>query len=109
MDKKQYKLLKKISKTDVYNYTNSKQEEVKIIHYFGKNAFIIYFPSDDEKIKLCQITEKGKSALYEWKTSKRRWEIPVIISVFAAIGGYRVEICSIAKAIMTILEQLMEH
>lgn len=110
MNKHQYKLLKKICKTEMYDYTNDSKEHKEIIIYLAKENYLIYCSVDDDDRKhLCKITQKGKSALYEWKSSKRRWEIPVIISIFAAIGGYRKEIYLIAQAIANILKLLMEH
>lgn len=110
MNNPQYKLLKKICKTEMYDYTGETQEHKDIIHYLAKENFLVYCSvDDDEKKHLCKITQRGKSALYEWKSSKRRWEIPVIISVLAAIGGYRKEIYLITQSIANIWKLLMEH
>lgn len=105
MNKQQYKLLRKISKTDMYNYTTATRETKEIIHYLAKCSYLVYCSDEnDEKQHLCKINQNGKSALYEWKSSKRRWEIPVVISIFAAIGGYREELYQVAELIMTLLK-----
>ena len=53
-----------------------------------------------------QITESGKAYLYNHKIENRFRYIPICISIFAAIGGYREEIYAIIQAVMKLLKTL---
>ena len=110
MDKKQYKLLKKISKVNTFDYSDFDDENKEVIVYFAKKNYVVYAADENDRKKhLCQITPNGRSALYEWKTSQRHWFIPVVISIFAAIGGYRSEIYQIVQALMKLWKMLTEN
>lgn len=98
MDKRQYKILKAIQKSKIYEYTEKPKSEAEIIHFLAKSGYIVY-QSDDYDRKFCAIKEEGRSALYEWRKERRRWFIPLVISILAAIGGYREELLLLIQAV----------
>lgn len=98
MDKRQYKMLKAIRKSKIYDYTDKPKGETETIHFLAKSGYIVY-QSDDCDRKLCAIKEEGRAALYDWRKDRRRWFIPLAISILAAIGGYREELSWLLQAV----------
>lgn len=92
MDKRQYKVLKKIKKKILYDFLNSSEEEKEIITYLAKKGYIIYVSSDDSaplaKIHVCKIKQEGNSALYEWLMYRYYVKVPIIISILALMKSY---------------------
>ena len=100
MDKPQYKLLLKIKRSQKYDHTKCIELERKKIYYLANQGYVSFGSDrDDGMAEYCQIEEPGNAALYEWKKERRRWFVPMVVSVVAAIGGYREELAAIAKAI----------
>ena len=99
MDKRHYKILRKIKKSKKYFHTEQSDEIKSIVYYLSKRGFII-FCSDNAfgTDAYCMISESGKAELYKFKTDQRRWFIPILISIFAAIGGYREELLLLLRA-----------
>lgn len=106
MDKRQYKTLKAIQKSKIYDYTEKSKAETEIIHFLAKSGYIVY-QSDDCDGKLCAIKEEGRSALYDWRKERRRWFIPLVISILAAIGGYREELLLLIQAVGKLLRPIL--
>ena len=108
VDKTQYRMLRCIKHSGKFRYTAEPDSKKKIIYYLANQQFIC-FGSDctDGKPEYCQITEKGKDALYQQRKDRRRWLIPVAISVFASIGGYREELALIAQAIKQLWKSIV--
>lgn len=104
MDKKQAKLLKTIRKKKIFDFTDFTDESKETVYFLQSKKLVSLLSLPElHGRKLCKITEQGKSELYEHNLRNRHWWIPVVISVFAAIGGYREEICSLIQAIAKLL------
>lgn len=104
MDKPQYKTLKKINKSKLYEYTNSNDEEFEIIRFLAGCGYIRYEDDENEtsrrpEKKLCRTTQAGKAALYDWWMQRYSIKVPIAISIFAAIGGYRQELALVIQVI----------
>ncbi|WP_143322531.1 hypothetical protein [Clostridium sp. HBUAS56010] len=101
MTRKQTNILKRISKTNIYDYTNSDHSEKEIIHFLANRGFIHYESDlDNRKIRCCVIKEEGKTALHDQKMAYLHWFVPLAVSIFAAIGGYREELALLLQTIM---------
>ena len=87
---KQYKLLNRISKTNLLEYTNLTESELSIIYFLASQKLIIY-KSDPEndtrasKRKFCQITQEGYAAIYLFKVERFHFWIPSVIAFIALI------------------------
>ncbi len=105
---KQYKMLKRINKAGIYEYTNCSEDSKEVIHYLADNGCIRYFSDKNEtfssKKKLCKISQKGEAALYEWKVDKIYRLVPTYLAIFAAIGGYRKELALIIQVLKKLLK-----
>jgi hypothetical protein len=99
--RKQTNILKRISKTDIYDYTNSDQAEKEIIYFLAHQGFIRYDSDpDDRKARRCVIKEEGKTAFHDQRKEYLHWFVPLAVSIFAAIGGYREELALLLQTIM---------
>lgn len=99
MDKKQLKVLEQIRDAEMYDYTADPEWKVEIIRYLDRQKYIYYRTEDGQfGHKYCGIREEGKAAIYEWHKERRRWFIPMVASIFAAIGGYREELILLLRA-----------
>ena len=108
MDKPQCRMLLWVKTVGKYKYTKKSKSKKSIVYYLANLNYVSFGSDrDDGKAEYCQITEKGKDALYQWRKERRRWFIPMAISVFASIGGYREELALIAKAIKQLLKYIM--
>ncbi|MBQ8797192.1 MAG: hypothetical protein IJZ56_03240 [Oscillospiraceae bacterium] len=103
MDRRQLKVLVEIRDTEKYEYTTDPDWKVNIIHYLARQGYI-YYHSDDllSQNKYCFIKEEGRAAIYELHKERRRWFIPMAVSIFAAIGGYREELRLLLQAASSI-------
>lgn len=100
MDHRQLKVLKEIRESEVYEYTTDPEWKVNIIHYLARQNYIYYRSDDlDSPRKYCIIKEEGRAAIYEWYKERRRWFIPMAVSIFASIGGYREELRRLLQVI----------
>lgn len=106
MDKKQYRVLRKISRKSRFPITDCSSDQIDIIHFLSDCGFLQYESDDNEASLCCYINQKGKAALYEWRKERRRWYIPLIISIFAAIGGYREELMMLLRAISSLCKSI---
>ena len=106
MTKEQIKVLKRISKKPLYDYTNADKAEKEVIYYLANQGFIRYDQeADNRKKRLCVIKEEGRSALHDQKMAYLHWFVPLAVSIFAAIGGYREELALLLQAVMKLLKQ----
>lgn len=103
MDKRQLRVLVEIRQAGKYEYTHDPDWKVSIIHYLASHGFI-YYHSDDllSQTKYCCITQEGRAAIYDLYKERRSTRISLVISVFAAIGGYREELALIIRAISSL-------
>ena len=106
MDKQQYKTLKKISRKSSYLISESKGDEQDRVHYLADCGYLKYESAPDDSRLYCYINQNGKSALYEWRKERRHWYIPLLVSVIAAIGGYRQELTWLIQAIKSLCKSL---
>lgn len=83
----QFKLLSRIDKVDKYNCRNCSESAKSVLGWLYINGLIKYHYSDPDNLHTflytCEITQKGKVVLYEYRKDNRRWRIPVIISIIA--------------------------
>lgn len=100
MDKPQCRTLLWIKTVGKYKYTKKSESKKRIVYYLATLNYISFGSDrDDGQAEHCQITEKGKDALYQWRRERRRWFIPMAVSIFSAIGGYREELLRLLQAI----------
>lgn len=115
IDKRHYKMMKAIQNTEIlckdmdekqrsmcsYLYEQKYIQPIKSNHYNyeGKPDIFVTYPISYE------ITESGKVAMYEFEKDRNRWRIPLIISIFSAIGGYREELACIITTVGKLLKQ----
>lgn len=111
MEPKQYRALKKIKKSKIYDFKNATEEEKEIIAYLGHEGYITYEMDNNDPPRtpthLCVIRQEGRAALYEWKVDKIYRLIPTYLAIFAAIGGYRKELALLAQVLTRLWRQLM--
>lgn len=100
MDRRQLRVLVEIRDENKYEYTTDPEWKVEIIRYLDRQHYI-YYREDEEnhQRKYCEIREEGRAAIYDWYKERRRWFIPMAVSIFAAIGGYREELTRLLQAI----------
>lgn len=90
LSKKQYKLLKKLYKKNLIQSELSEKDNQRI-ESLGKIGLVKYknIFEDENSLKVLDnelsITPKGEAAYDSYVRSKRRWLIPVIISIAALI------------------------
>ena len=100
MDHRQLRFLVEIRDSEKYEYTADPEWKVNVIHYLAEQNYIRYHVEDLESTrKYCVIKEEGRAAIYDWYKERRRWFIPMAVSIFAAIGGYREELIRFLQAI----------
>lgn len=108
MNRTQYKLLKRIKKADIYNYSNCTNDKREAISFFAKHGYIVYVSNNDDFTRnpthLCRISQEGRAALYEWKVDKIYRLVPTYLAIFAAIGGYRKELALIIQVLKKLLK-----
>lgn len=88
MSPEQYKLLKKISKSEKYDYTNSENSEKNIIIFLAKSGYITYCHDGEKRIPdkyLCSITESGKFFLASIRNEKQKIRKETIFSISALL------------------------
>lgn len=106
MDTRQYKTLRTIQKAGLYDYTVEGESVIEVVHFLAKSGYVVYLDSDSGK-QYCSIKEEGRAALYDWQKERRRWFIPIIVSLFAAIGGYREELHLLLQATAKLWRTIM--
>lgn len=115
MDKSQYKTLKKVNDAKLYEYTNSTDEEIEIIHFLAQCGYVRYETDENEtsrrmKKKLCRTTQLGKSYIGDQKQNKVDKWVPYIItttiSVLALLKSYGYGIENVFIWCKQLLEQL---
>lgn len=100
MDHRQLRVLTEIRDAGKYEYTTDPEWKVNVIHFLARQDYIYYHIDDlDSSRKYCIVKEEGRAAIYDWYKERRRWFIPMAVSVFAAIGGYREELTRLLQAI----------
>lgn len=110
MEPRQYRMLKKIEKAQMYDFRNASEKEREIITYIANEGYIIYEVDDNDppraRTHLCRIRQEGRAALYEWKVDKLYRLVPTYLAIFAAIGGYREELALIVRVLARLWRQL---
>lgn len=108
MDHRQLRVLTEIRDSEKYEYTADPDWKVNVIHYLARQNYIYYHSEDlNSPRKYCIIKEEGRAAIYEWYKERRRWFIPMAVSVFAAIGGYREELRLFLQAASSLWRSIM--
>lgn len=103
------KLLKLFSKrtsipdSELKKY-NEKSVDTLITKKYIANHFIEYTDNRFAKYSDYYITEDGKAYLYHQKSERRHFIVPLIISIIAAIGGYRQELALLLHSITKLLK-----
>lgn len=116
MDKNQAKILRTIKRKKQYKEIYVKGTEPK----FGEDLYYLlslkYLSRDEvyentsnprECTFIYKTTPLGRDILYAHYRERRRWFIPVIISIVAAIGGYRRELALVIQAALQLLQSIM--
>lgn len=106
MDKSQLKILKEIRNAGAYDYTADPEWKVEKIHFLASLGYVRYEADEEAGRRYCIVQEKGRAAIYGWYRERRRWFIPVVISVFSAIGAYRKELALAAQALIRLLRSI---
>jgi hypothetical protein len=115
IDLKQYRMLKKVDKHSSIDAAFLSKEEKDICAFLLEKQFLAvtksYRRNEQGDIdifnlypKEYSITQAGKAQIYAFKSTFYKWWIPVIISIFSAIGAYRAELACILRAIMKLLK-----
>ena len=103
ISKDQLRFLRIVKRKEEYIYAPS---DIGIVMYLCRKGLLIQY-TKASSLNYCKLTEDGKAYLYSHKVENRFRYLPIAISIFAAIGGYREEISLIAKAIMKLMKSLM--
>lgn len=84
LDKNHIRLLQKTKKQQVIR---TDKRNLKDIEYLLENELITAVSYDTDQEFFCQpkITEKGKAVLYEWKSSRKRTDIALVLSICAIV------------------------
>ncbi len=111
MEPRQYKMLSRIRKAEIYDFGNDSEEERSIVRYLLHQNYIKYIPIDDDEPVFtaphrCKITQEGKAALYEWRVDKLYRLAPTYLAIFASVGGYREELALIVRVLARLWRQL---
>lgn len=90
INSRQYKMLKKISEHNLFEYTELSQNESDIISFLANQGFIAYAadPNTESRIshkKYCQITQAGYAEIYSFKVEHFRFWLPSVISLIALL------------------------
>ena len=110
MNKRQTKMLKQIEQLGFVDSAKLTDEDKSITSFLMKNEFITFKANPGGGPKpIYVITELGKAELYNCKIKNFQIWVPIAISIFAAIGGYRQELFWLAQAIMKLLKLLTEN
>lgn len=109
MDRPQYKFLKRIKKSGVYNYQNCQSEEKETISFFAKRGYIVYISDDNNLARnpayLCKISQEGRAALYEWASVRYYRFMPIVIATLSLMKSYGIGIDDIVIYGMRLLKQ----
>lgn len=113
----QLKMLKKIKRLGDLNCSHLSEQELAVIKFLRseglldaktKDGFFPFGSGQVSKIEIqlisVKISENGKAYLSELKADKIHWLVPIIISIFAAIGAYRQELALLLQAIEQLLK-----
>lgn len=113
----QLKVLIKIKRLGDLNCSHLSEQELSIIKFLRSEGLIDAKTKDGifpfgtgqiSKIEIelisVKISEAGKSYMSELNTDRIHWLVPVIISIFAAIGAYRQELALLLQAIAQLLK-----
>ena len=90
INSRQYKMLKKISEHNLFEFTDFSEGETEIISFLANQGFIAYTadPNTESRIshkKYCRITQSGYAEIYSFKVEHFRFWIPSVISLIALI------------------------
>lgn len=113
----QLKLLKKIERLGDFNCSHLSEQNLSVIKFLRSEGLLDAKTKDGvfpfgtgqvSKIEIelisVKISENGKAYLSEINADRIHWLIPVIISIFAAIGAYRQELALLLQAIVQLLK-----
>lgn len=90
VNSRQYKMLKRISKYNLFEYTDFSDDESEIIKFLADQGFVAYTadPNTESRIsykKYCRITQSGYAEIYSFKVEHFRFWIPSVISLIALL------------------------
>lgn len=108
---KQYKILKRINKSQSIKYEELSEEEIKTCDFLAEKNFLSlnadYLPLPNNPYNIhrsvpnnYEITEEGKAQIYVFKSKFYKTRISLILSIFstvAAIGSTVVAIIALLK------------
>lgn len=106
MDK--YHLLNKINAYGSYNYEKASSFEKESMDDLFKDGYLTFeiVGNDNNTRCMYRLTLKGKTFIHDKAIEKRRWQIPVIISVLALMKSYGLGIEKLAAEIWNLIMQL---
>lgn len=105
VSKEQLRFMHIVKRKKEYIYNRS---DIEIVMYLCQKGLLIQY-TKASNLNYCRLTETGKAYLDSRRAENRFRYLPIVISSFAAIGGYREEITAITQAVMKLVKTLMEN
>lgn len=106
MNKEQIKLLRKIKKCGLFDYSDLSADERDILFYLRKQNFITASGNPNGGRPLYKITELGRAELFSLRQKSFRIWTPIIISLIALIKSFLPELTCLMKSITQLLKAL---
>ena len=97
MNKEQIKLLRKIKKCGLFDYSNLSADKRDILFYLRKQNFINASGNPNGGRPLYKITELGRAELFSLKQKSFRLWIPIFINTIISIAALIISIISLFK------------
>lgn len=97
MNKEQIKLLRKIKKCGLFDYSNLSADEREILFYLRKQNFITASGNPNGGRPLYKITELGRAELFSLRQKSFRLWIPILINTIISIAALIISIISLLK------------
>ena len=97
MNKEQIKLLRKIKKCGLFDYSDLSADERDILFYLRKQNFITASGNPNGGRPLYKITEPGRAELFSLRQKSFRFWTPIIISNIIAFAALIISIIALLK------------
>lgn len=97
MNKEQIKLLRKIKKCGLFDYSDLSADERDILFYLRKQNFITANGNPNGGRPLYKITEFGRAELFSLRQKSFRLWIPIFINTIISIAALIISIISLLK------------
>lgn len=97
MNKEQIKLLRKIKKCGLFDYSGLSANERDILFYLRKQSFVTAGGNPNGGKPLYKITELGRAELFLLRQKSFRFWIPIIISNINAFAALIISIIALLK------------